>query len=88
MNVFTCSIIVLCIKILLLSGTCSLNVSILDSSGDIFIPKCFAVLYKEYNALCNSSSETETKVPGHWSSANSSVLITVICFSFTCLHVK
>jgi hypothetical protein len=49
----------------------SLNVTVVDFIGDIFIPNCFVVLCKVHIALCKISSKSDKHT---WSSANNTVL--------------
>jgi len=56
------------VTLLLLIGTCPLNVISLDFSRDVFTPYCFVVLCKVYNTLCI------IRLKSTWSSPNNSVL--------------
>jgi hypothetical protein len=51
-NVLTCSNTVFSVIILLLIGTCHLNVNALDFSEDISIPDCFVVMCTVRIAPC------------------------------------
>jgi hypothetical protein len=76
-NVWTYLFVVLPITVLLLIGTCHINANFLDFNGDVFIPNCFVVLCKTYDALCKSSSGADKST---WSSAKNRVLSTVPSF--------
>jgi hypothetical protein len=65
------------------TGTRPLNAISLDFSVAIFIPNCFVVLCKVFNALCESSSESDHST---CPSADNSVLR--IVSSFLSVHLQ